>query len=143
MGQQALGGGNYGTNTNWDRVCSDKNNWETGVWYRVAGTWDGTTDAASLKIYIDGVQNASRQATQATIKTNDNPVHIGNLLGGYSHWDGLLDEIRISNTGRSAAWNKGEYNTLNDSLLSYGTKQIQKIGASYQLLGWGIKTYGG
>lgn len=42
-------------------------------------------------------------------------LYIGQWAGGY-RWDGLLDEIRFSNTARSAAWNKAEYNAGNGTL---------------------------
>ena len=38
-------------------------------------------------------------------------------------YDGILDEVRISATGRSTAWRKATYNTTNDSLLTYGSEE--------------------
>jgi len=42
----------------------------------------------------------------------------------WHYFNGLIDEARVSNTNRSAAWIKGTYNTLNDSLLTYGSESL-------------------
>lgn len=52
------------------------------------------------------------------------PLKIGTAIpwaGNY--WHGILDEIRISWTARSDAWIKGTYNSLFDTLLSYGVEE--------------------
>ena len=42
---------------------------------------------------------------------------------GSTCWKDILDEVRISSTNRSAAWLKGTYNSLWDSLLTYGSEE--------------------
>ncbi len=92
------GTGNYGDNTNWDRVVSEKDDWETGVWYHIAATWDGTTDADGLKMYVDGVPDASHTASQGTIKTNNYALQIG----GKNSSDGTIDDVRVYDRALSA-----------------------------------------
>jgi hypothetical protein len=59
-------------------------------WSHVAVTYDGAT----LRLYVDGRQAASRAITGA-IQTPSNPVWIGGNLPYGEHFDGLIDEVRI------------------------------------------------
>jgi len=93
--QKDGGSGNYGTDTSWDRVVSNKNDWGTNEWYFVAGTWDGTTDSNSLKMYVDGELDASHTASQGMIAF-DTDLRIGGSL------DGKIDDVRIYNEALSA-----------------------------------------
>jgi hypothetical protein len=98
-GNPGEGGGNYGSNTNWDRVVSEKKDWLSDVWYHVVGVWDGTTNTDSLKIYINGSLDATHTPNikATSILANDYPLHIGNL--NYSspngQFDGEIDEVAI------------------------------------------------
>lgn len=67
-----------------------------GVWAHYAGTWDGTT----LKLYINGVLNASGTYT-GTMPANTGALQIGRLSpGGY--WStASIDEVRIWNIART------------------------------------------
>ncbi|MGI1678358.1 MAG: LamG domain-containing protein [Cellvibrionaceae bacterium] len=62
-----------------------------GTWYHVAITYqDG-----EQKIYIDGVERGSNNAT-GTLTLNDDPVLIGTDLGFNSRtFNGLIDEVKI------------------------------------------------
>ncbi len=95
-GVGGTGSGNYGTNTNWDRVVSETNTWETGVWYHFVATWDGTIDSNGMKMYINGVLDASHTAGQGTIKTNSYDLRISGSI------DGKFDDIRIYGRALSA-----------------------------------------
>ncbi len=74
-----------------------------GVWYHVAGTWDGTTQ----RVFLNGVEMASRVPggslgvfSGGHISDND-PTEV---------MDGIIDEVRISDTARSACWIGASYN---------------------------------
>jgi hypothetical protein len=80
------------------------------MWYHVVGTYDGST----LRLYINGaVQSWEAQASGA-IGGNSLDVNIGRWSDGSNYWNGLIDEVRISNAARSAEWIVTEYN--NESL---------------------------
>ncbi len=107
-GQGGTGSGNYGTNTNWDRVATVQNNtWSAGVWYHIVATWDGTTGTNNLKIYINGTFDANHTGTQSTLQTNDFGLKIGRTLaasyGVNSQFNGTIDEVRIYNRTLTAA----------------------------------------
>ena len=87
----------YHWDTTWrivesDAVLSD------GVWYHVAGTWDGTT----IKIYIDGVQQTS---TFNTSILNYGTITQNTFIGIYNtyEWNGNIDEVALWNTALSDA----------------------------------------
>ncbi len=79
-----------------------------GVWYLITGVWD----SGGMKIYVNG--------TDDTFYTSDIPS--GNLVGstdtfrigaqstGTTLLNGIMDEARVSSTGRSATWITTEYN---------------------------------
>ena len=70
------------------------------VYHQIAGTWDGTTNANGLKIYIDGVLGSSGQA---------NTNGIGNISKFMVAFDppyylsAVYDEMRVYNTELSGA----------------------------------------
>ncbi|MEO5916349.1 MAG: LamG-like jellyroll fold domain-containing protein [Luteolibacter sp.] len=65
-----------------------------GNWHHVVATRDNATGA--LKIYIDGVLNAS--GTGATgARSAPNSIHIGSVGGTVGFYNGSLDEVRIYN----------------------------------------------
>ena len=79
---------------------------------------DGVTN-----IYIDG-------AVQTETETHAGALDITNSLflgcdwgGGGNPFAGIMDEVRISNITRNAGWIKATYNTLWDTLLTYGTQE--------------------
>ena len=49
------------------------------------------------------------------------------IASGNTHYDGKMDEVRISSTNRSAAWLKATYNSLYDTLLTYGDEEIEAV----------------
>ncbi|MFH1828355.1 MAG: DUF2341 domain-containing protein, partial [Nanoarchaeota archaeon] len=60
---------------------------------------------------------------QPAIDTSTNNLQIGRELASGDQWQGILDEIRISNTVRSDDWLNASYLTMSDQLISYGSEQ--------------------
>ena len=67
------------------------------TWAHLAATYDGVT----MRLYVNGVQVASRAQTGA-IATSTNPLQIGgdSIYGQY--FAGLIDEVRVYNRALSA-----------------------------------------
>ena len=92
-------------------------------WHYVASVLTGTT-MADVVHYIDGANDGTTGAGGSTT-VNTNTAGDKVTLGARTQSTvqvfegGILDEIRISNTARSAAWLKAEYYTGNDALLIY------------------------
>ncbi|MHA2143764.1 MAG: LamG-like jellyroll fold domain-containing protein, partial [Candidatus Thorarchaeota archaeon] len=87
------------------------------TWYHLVVTWDGSVTTG----YIDGsyVNDYSESWGEITYRF---------AIGGFpwddnyqltDYWDGVLDEIRISNAPRSAGWIATEYNNQYDSSSFY------------------------
>ena len=70
----------------------------TNTWSHVATTWDGTT----LRLYVNGVQVASR-AVAGTLSATSNPLRIGGNANWGEYFAGTIDEVRVYNRALSAA----------------------------------------
>jgi len=88
-------------------------------WMHVVCTWDNAT----MTIYQDGASAATMGGVNGTFVNNGNSLRFGGVHGaggGNPHsFDGLIDEIRISNTSRSANWVATEYNNENSPATFY------------------------
>ena len=89
------------------------------TWYHVAATYDGS----NMQVYLNGVQDNSKAQTGAIANgTTTLPLRIGH--GPFNNWfNGIMDEPRVSNVGRSANWIWAEYaNVAQQSMfVTYGT----------------------
>lgn len=93
------------------------------TWYYLCAVFDSVSDTHQL--WIDGTKNTNSVAA-ATI-ANTAPLttsKIGSRADGTTEfWDGVIDEVRISDTVRSDAWIKASYNSGNGSLLAVGSEE--------------------
>lgn len=82
----------------------------TTDWAYYVGTWDGTTQT----IYKNGAVIGA-PTTPGGVMDQINQTLVSTSS---SEWfDGLMDEVRVSTTGRNASWVKATYYTCNDDLL--------------------------
>ena len=104
-------------------VLLGNNTWRVGFWggadvdgtgvdlaafHHVAGTFDGS----SLRLYKDGLLIAGPVAVSPATASNPGAA-IGSAFGGF-YFNGDIDELRISNTNRSANWIAAEYSNQNN-----------------------------
>ena len=75
-------------------------------WSHLAATYDGAT----MRLYVDAVEVASRPQT-GLIETSNNPLAIGGdgVYGQY--WAGLIDEVRVYNRALGPAEIQSDMNT--------------------------------
>lgn len=91
-------------------ISSTAGSVEVGQWQHLAGTWDGTT----AKLYINGVEVASSNSFVGPgLIATSNSLTIGNNSIN-EEFTGVIDEVRIWNTTRSA----GEISTNMATCLS-------------------------
>jgi len=92
---------------------------QTGVWQHHVITYDG----AVANWYINGNSIGSFTHTYNTLSDY---LTVGKLEeSGQSYFNGLIDEVRISNVARSAAWIKADYNSQNNTLLTFSSEESQ------------------
>jgi len=97
----------------------------TGAWHYVVGVYDKTR----VSLYVDTTK------TEGDSYTGDLIISADDLLIGYDtadtarHFDGVIDEIRISDTVRNASWISTSYNNQNDpsSFFSLGSEEFSGI----------------
>lgn len=94
----------------------------TGVWYYVTAVY---SSAVGLIGYVNAASDGAGVANGALL-TGAGQTEIGNDIGGVGlrFWDGLIDEVRISNIARSIDWITTEYNNQKSgsTFVSLGTE---------------------
>jgi len=88
----------------------------TATWYHIVLTWDGT----NYVVYVDSVSKAT--GTYAGLTSIESFADIGNAgqaLERIEAWNGIIDEVRVSNSVRSAAWIGTAYNNQSDPSAFY------------------------
>ncbi len=105
------------TNTGTTALDTQGVTWAVDEWHYLTAVYNGSY----AKIYWDGLENNSAIRT-GSITTTDYPLIIGYQPGGPpdSYFDGTIDEVRISDAARSAAWIKASYESERDDLLDFG-----------------------
>lgn len=110
-------------------------------WHHIAATYDG----ANMKLFIDGVEDSSSPAS-VTIPDNNSPLLIGSTYGSSSrgeaqgYFNGMLDEVRISNIARSSFTTKPyttgkQLITLNSPAYTAGVETIDTFSTNETLNG--------
>lgn len=103
--------------TTQDFIDTNNNTVLPNVFYHVVAVFDGGT---SLSIYINGTLSKSAATAIASLDTENNPILIGKngYIFGDTYYKGIIDQVSISNTVRSAAWIKAQYSSAKDELIT-------------------------
>jgi len=96
-------------------------------WHHLVGVLGGK----KVKLYVDNVLKADVTGPAGL----NNLIRTNNFIGksnwsADSYFNGSIDEVRISNVARSAAWIKATYYSLNNSLLTYGAEETYASSSS-------------
>jgi hypothetical protein len=113
-------------------------------WVHFAGTYGGTIKT----VYINGTAKITDSGgAGGAITSSNTDVTLGAKTGPEQNFGGILDEIRLSNKNRSAAWIGTEYNNQNATSLFYeiGSEEggggaavsYTDCGAAYIFFGYG------
>ena len=80
--------------------------WTANQWYHIVATYDGTKNLAGMKIYVNGVRQATIQSSTGTytgMPNTTNHVVIGKPgWANANHFAGIVDELRIDGVVRTA-----------------------------------------
>lgn len=98
----------------------------------IAGTYSASTASNIHKLYQNGTQVGSQGAFGA-LGTN-NTLQIGDRADGTRNYNGILDEIRISSSARSADWIKFTYYNFfqADNELTFSSQET--VGGGHGIL---------
>lgn len=121
---QRLGGGRTFEPCCWNgsyHMCAvGKMTGQTGVWYRFAASF---TRGSGIKFYINNAMDAEAK-DNSTMEQSTRPLVIANQTQGDTQrwWDGLLDEVRVTNGARSTDWIKLDYESTKEGakFLTFG-----------------------
>jgi len=89
----------------------------------------GTTPVGEL--FLDGSSVGTDTGTDALRTTWDTNLRIGSPGANQRYFDGIIDEVRVSNTTRSAEWIDTEYNNLN-SPSTFSSMGEEQVGYGYE-----------
>jgi hypothetical protein len=106
------------------------------TWTHLAATYDGTT----MRLYVNGVQVASRAQTGA-IATSTNPLQIGGDSDYGQFYQGTIDEVRVYNVALAAAQIQADMNTpVGDIPTAPGNLTAAVISPNQVNLSWTAST---
>jgi|GEM_PF-3391861 len=124
-GSFAFGIGDYVPSDSFNVVMTHDGTWhdhfadsQTGIgsWQHIAATYDGV---GTVSYFLNGNPDGSDSYIQPSALANL-PQWIGvaskDSTGGH-HFNGIMDEVRVSTTDRSAAWIETSHNNQNEPLL--------------------------
>ncbi len=88
---------------------------DDGAWHYVATTYNGVV----AQVYADGT-NVTTLSAITPVVAGTVPLSIGRRSGGGDYFNGLIDEVRISNVRRSDAWIATQRRSMDGSLVTFG-----------------------
>jgi hypothetical protein len=108
-------------------------------WYHIVTIWDVGTD---FTVYVNGEFWASdTTATADTSADTGNPLYIGQITNGgplyQTRYNGILDEVRISNVARTLDWANQSYQMVvnQNDVVSFGPEEVAKNGLISTIIG--------
>jgi len=122
------------------RFDAGNNSWETysstlalDEWQHLVVTYNDSAAANDPLFYVDGVQVGAGHPTvsdSTALSDEASPLRIGNFMvdAGTNYrrpFDGLIDEVRIAKTIRSAVWIEFQYKSMQNDLLVFGDEEAR------------------
>jgi rubrerythrin len=89
-------------------------------WHYMAGTWDGST----MVLYENGVEIGTNTTFNGPIYQSATEVWIGDGTF-YDSFEGIIDEVRISNSARSRDWIVAQYLLMDNRFVTFGNEEVR------------------
>jgi hypothetical protein len=122
----------FTSNGNSSAVISS--NIDTTEWHSVT-----VTKGSDLRLYIDGslVATSSVDSTPLSGSMNFTLGALNNNGIILNYFDGIIDEVKISNIARSADWVNAQHISMNNTFVTYGSEEVgeEEVGAAYIFFG--------
>jgi len=83
-------------------------------------------DNSNAYVFVDNTEGDSSPSHSGTMDTADVDLRISSQNDDTYPWYGTLDEIRVSNDDRSAAWNKASFESGKDDLLDFASEEASE-----------------
>ena len=113
-------------NGQWGFLAHDGNDWRRalyastaendGSWHHITGVVDNAAD--SVRLYMDGTQQATDTFTATFLDDSDNEEFVlgaDSDVGSFDHvFDGSIDEVRLMSNAASPEWIMAERGSLHD-----------------------------
>ena len=90
-------------------------------WKHTVLTYDGTT----FRAYLDGEAKNTLVWSHGIGNTSEFDLWMGKFWGSFGKMQ--IDESRIYDASRNSSWIKAEFHSTNDTLLSYGEEEMDRI----------------
>ena len=99
------------------------------TWHHFVVTWDGTT----VRTYVDAAADVTGSLS-GTLNNSDTVLAIGAYSSVNNFFEGILDEVRISNVARSVDWITADFNSqkVSSTFLAVGA-ETPVSGTAYTL----------
>ena len=97
---------------------------DTSAFHHVAFVLTNAGSSPSGELFLDGVSVGTDTGTQTSRTEWNTNLRIGRCGVSTRYFDGISDEVRVSNTVRSAAWIKASYESERDHLLDFGNEEV-------------------
>ena len=103
-----------------NRLCatSDQDTISLDQWQMVAMTHDSIGHTGA--VYINGIEEDTGTSGGNVDGDGSGDLHIGANSEGGNHFEGIIDEVRVSNVVRSEVWLQAQYLSMLDSFIVFG-----------------------
>jgi lysozyme family protein len=107
----------------------------TNVWQHVVLVWTGSTSSITIQFYLNGVETGyASTGNNGTTLSDDSARSMSFgcdvIASSPNCFAGKEDEVRVSNTTRSADWIKAEYLTETDAMNTFGAEETS-VGTTW------------
>ncbi|MCE9597689.1 MAG: DUF2341 domain-containing protein [Spirochaetia bacterium] len=91
-----------------------------GQWNYLGLTWNG----GAFAVYANGSPTPTNPTgTYANFGAIDTNSFLGSFKNAGENWDGLIDEVRVTNTVKPAAYFSAQYLSMRDVFITYGAEE--------------------
>jgi hypothetical protein len=107
--------------TGWTTANDEDYPFSTDTWYY----WTFLYNGSSIIHQVNAQQVGAAHTVTGSIVDNANEVYVAYCVYSGGYLEGIVDEIRVSNTTRNPAWVKASYESGRDDLLAYGSAETR------------------